>query len=111
MTTNATDSYVKICMNTWLVCEASVHHEKQKLFPRERLLLSCQTCASSCLSVVSLFMNNPLAGQRQVFDCFLRCRECYHECRQHPDEDIRHCGNVCAHCAELLKELFFIFPN
>ena len=111
MLLNRTDNYIRICMNAWLLCEACIHSEKEKLFPKEQLLKACQDCSESCLSVVAVFINNPLLVQQQVFDCFLYCRECYHECMSWPEEDIAYCGSVCDKCAEMMKELLLFHPN
>ena len=106
-----TDNYIKACMNTWLLCEACIHSELKNLLPKEKLIKSCRNCAQSCLSVVALFINDPVTVQKNVFDCFLYCRECYNECMQHPEEDIEHCGSICDHCADTIKELMFFHLN
>lgn len=106
-----TENYIKVCMNTWLLCEACIHSEYEKLLPAERLIQTCQDCSRSCLTIVSLFINNPLTLQKDVFDCFLYCRECYNECMLHREEDIERCGEACNNCAETLKELMFFQLN
>jgi len=105
------DSYIKICMNTWLLCEACIHAENEKLFPKERLLQACQACSSSCLSIVSGFISDQPAIQQHVFRCFLDCRECYNECLQFSEKDIQFCGETSAACAEMMKELLFFHLN
>lgn len=106
-----TDSYIKVCMNTWLLCEACIHAENEKLFPKHSLLQACTACSESCLSLVSVFISDPLMVQQHVFECFLFCRECYNECMLCPETDIEYCGTVCDNCAEMLKELMFFHPN
>ncbi len=111
MILNRTDSYIKICMNTWLLCEACIHSEGQKLFPKENLLEACQSCSGSCLSLAAVFISDPLRAEEKVFDCFLSCRECYNECLLSTEEDIRYCGSICDKCAEMMKELLLFNPN
>jgi len=106
-----TDNYIKICMNAWLLCEACIHSEKEKIAPQEKLLQVCRDCAQSCLSVASTIINDPMAVQKQVFDCFLYCRECYTECILHKEQDIEYCGEVCGRCAETIKELLMFQLN
>jgi hypothetical protein len=98
-------------MNTWLLCEACIHTEKEKLFPEETLVQACKDCAESCLSVVTMFISNPVTVQKHVFDCFLYCRECFNECMQYPEDDIEYCGEVCGRCAEMMKELVLFNLN
>jgi hypothetical protein len=98
-------------MNTWLLCEACIHSESQKLFPKEKLLEAWQSCSGSCLSLVAIFISNSLQAEKQVFDCFLSCRECYNECLLSQEEDILYCGNVCDKCAEMIKELLLFNLN
>ena len=105
------DNYIRICMNTWLLCEACMHAEHEKLFPKEALIKACSACAASCLSIVSGFISEPAAIQHHVFKCFLDCRDCYNECLQYADQDIETCGAVCDECAEMMKELIFFHLN
>ncbi len=102
-----TDSYIKICMNTWLLCEACIHAESDKLFPKEKLLQTCSHCSDACLAIVAVIIRDPLIVQQYAFDCFLYCRECRNECRQYKEAAIEHCGSVCNQCAETMKELLF----
>lgn len=111
MLLNRTDSYIKICMNTWLLCEACIHAEMKKLSPKEKLLQACGACSDSCLSLVTVFISNPVLAQQQVFDCFLYCRECYHECILSPEDDVVYCGEVSDKCAEMMKELMLFQLN
>ena len=106
-----TDNYIRVCMNAWLLCEARIHTESGKLFPKEKLLKACQACSESCFSIVSILVSNSRTLQRPVFDCFLSCRECYNECILYDDADIEHCGAVCNRCAETLKELLLFDLN
>ncbi len=111
MTATQTHNYIKICMNTWLLCEACIHSEEKKMFPEEKLVRACRDCSESCLSVVSLIISNPEEVQKKVFECFLYCRECYHECVSSNDSDIQYCGEVCDHCADKMKELMQFHYN
>ncbi|MBC7873921.1 MAG: hypothetical protein H7Y01_07995 [Ferruginibacter sp.] len=105
------DNYIKVCMNTWLLCEACIHTEKERLYPKQKLLQACHQCSEACLSLVTIFISNPLTVQQHVFDCFLYCRECYNECMLYKDDDIEYCGMICDKCAESMKELLFFSLN
>ena len=111
MTLRQTDNYIRVCMNAWLLCEACIHTENEQLFPNEKLVQACHDCADSCLSIVCLFINNRVTDQKNIFDCFLYCRECYNECMLHKEEDIEYCGAVCDKCAESMKELMLFHLN
>ncbi len=111
MIVQQSDNYIRVCMKAWLLCEACIYTEKDKSSPKEKLLMACHACAESCFSIVSILVSNSRALQQPVFDCFLRCRECYYECAKHIDDDIEYCGNVCDRCAEALKELMFFYLN
>jgi hypothetical protein len=106
-----TDSYIKICMNTWLLCEACIHSEQEKLNRSDKLLQVCRDCAQSCLAIASQIINDPAAVQKNVFNCFLYCRECYNECMLHQEDDIEYCGQICGTCAEKIKELLYFHLN
>jgi hypothetical protein len=105
------DKYIKNCMSTWLLCEACIHNEQKKLFPKEKLLVACRDCASSCLSIVSQIITNPLPPEETVFDCFLYCRECYNECKDIHEAGAQSCGENCEKCAEAMKELLVFHLN
>ena len=106
-----TDNYIRVCMNAWLLCEASIYTEERKLFPRESLLNICQACSESCFSIVSIFASNSQVQQQPVLDCFLYCRECFNECMMHEDKEIQYCCVVCDRCAEAVKELLLFHVN
>jgi len=105
------DSYIKVCMNTWLLCEACIHTEQGKLFPKENLLKAFRNCAQSCLSVASQFIVNPLCIEQKVSECMHHCMECHNECMQYDEEEIEYCGEVCENCAQKIKTLIAIQLN
>ena len=111
MLLHQTDNYIRVCMNAWLLCEACIHTEQEKLSPKEKLLDACHRCSEACLSIVSVFISNPVTVRQHVFDCFLHCRECYNECMQYREDDIEYCGAVCDKCAETMKELMYFGLN
>ncbi len=111
MTLRQTDNYMRVCMKSWLLCEACVHSEKVRLWPDEKLIKICNDCAQSCIAFVAHFIKDPETAQKKVFDCYLFCRECYEECILHPEADIIYCGEVCDRCAETIKELMFLKLN
>ncbi|MEO7983097.1 MAG: hypothetical protein ABI688_03340 [Bacteroidota bacterium] len=111
MTLRQTDNYIKACMNTWLLCEACIHAEKDAGLPNKRLIKIWSACGQSCISIVARFISDPLTIEKHVFDCFLYCRECYQECLLHPEEAIEYCGEVSKRCAEILKELMLVQLN
>ncbi len=111
MITQQLDSYIKECMNTWLLCEAGIHTEKGKPFPKERLLQAYRNCAQSCLSVASQFISNPLYMNREVSACVHYCRECYKECMLYDEEEIEYCGEVCVNCARKIETLMAVQLN
>ena len=105
------DSYVKACMNTWLLCEVGIHTEEKKLFPKEKLLRAYRNCAQACLSVASQFISNPLYMDKKVSSCVHYCRECYNECMLHDEEEIEYCGEACSNCAEKIQGLLALQLN
>ena len=105
------ESYIKTCMSTWLLCEACIHSEMKKLFPQEKLLTACRDCAASCLGIVSMIISHPIPPEDHAFDCFLYCRECYNECMESPEEAIQFCGKACDDCADAMKELMLFHLN
>ncbi len=106
-----TDTYIKTCMSTWLLCEACIHNEEKKPNPENKLVIACRDCAASCLSIVSMIIANPLPPENKIFDCFLYCRECYNECKDVREENVQNCGKVCDQCAEAMKELLIFHLN
>lgn len=111
MTLRQTDNYMRVCMKSWLLCEACVHSEKETLLPDEKFIKIFSDCAQSCLTIVSHFINETETTQKVVFDCFLYCRKCYQECMLHSEADIIYCGEVCNYCADTIKELMFFNLN
>lgn len=106
MTQQATDQYIKVCMKTWLLCEASVHAESEKPFPRTRLVKECADCAKACFALVSGLVSDSGYTEDLVLRCFLQCRQCTIECGNYPnEEDIQYCGLVSALCAETMHEM------
>ncbi|MEP6648070.1 MAG: hypothetical protein ABJC12_13355 [Saprospiraceae bacterium] len=108
MILDLTDGYVKICMNTWLLCEVCIHAEEGKKIPKKKLLMACKQCSDSCMSVISMFISNSSSVHQKAFDCFLFCRQCHKECT---DEDTEYCASVCDKCAEMMKELMLLNLN
>jgi len=107
-----TDIYIKACMKTWLICESCVHMETTSDEPRVDLLRECRETAQSCFSLVSkLISNNQNVGDH-VLSCLIHCRQCIAECEKYAHvEDIEYCGNVCAVCADALKDLAVFYLN
>jgi len=101
-----TDQYIKVCMKTWLLCEASVHAESASNSPRYNLVEVCSECAKACFAVVSKLVSNASDLGDLVLNCLLHCRECSNECEKYPgEEDIQFCGIVSSICADTLKEI------
>ena len=98
-----TDQYIKVCMKTWLLCEASAHAETTSPSPRYNLLKECSECAKACFAVVSSDAGD--LGDL-VLNCLLHCRQCSNECAKYPgEEDLQFCGIVSSICADTLKEI------
>ena len=53
-----TDSYIKMCMKTWLLCESCIHIEETSYYPRKKLISNWRICAHSCFEVVCKIINN-----------------------------------------------------
>src|SRR3982751_6239490 len=53
-----TDTYIKVCMKTWLLCESCAHSESTSDTPRYDLVLECTTTAKTCFAVVSKPVSN-----------------------------------------------------
>lgn len=101
-----TDSYIKICMKSWLLCESCVHAEINSFSPRQNLIKACADCARACFAVVARLVSNADEMEELPFNCLLHCRQCYEECEKYSDEaDLCICAEVCAICAESVKEL------
>lgn len=101
-----TDHYIKICMKTWLLCEASVHAELTASSPRQTLVKECSECAKVCFALVTSLASNQADRGGLVFNCLLHCRQCSAECDKYPQEaDIQFCGIVSNICADSLKDM------
>ncbi len=109
----ATDQCIKVCMKTWLLCEASVHAEVSGISPRQTLIKECSDCARACFAVVLRLVNNaPEDLSDLVLNCLLHCRQCSNECAKYDDdEDIQFCGMISSICADTLKEITVINLN
>ena len=100
------DQYIKVCMKTWLLCEASVHAESTSSSPRYNLLKECSDCARACFEVVSRLVSHTGDLGTLVLNCLIHCRQCSIECAKYPgEEDVRFCGIVSNICADTLKEI------
>lgn len=107
-----TDVYIKICMKAWLLCESCIHTEVKNVCPRTELVKDCGDCAKACFAVVSKLVSQPDDLGDLVFDCILHCRQCAATCQEHAlDPDIELCGDVCAACGDILKDLPFFCLN
>jgi hypothetical protein len=107
-----TDQYIKVCMKTWLLCEASVHAETTSTSPRYNLVKECRECAKACFAVVSRLVSNAGDPGNLVLNCLLHCRQCSNECAKYPaEEDIHFCGIVSSICADTMKEINFLQLN
>ena len=112
MTSQATDQYIKICMKTWLLCEASVHAENTSSTPRHNLVKECSDCARACFAVVSKLVSNAADMGDLVLKCLLHCRQCSRECACYPmEDDIQYCGIVSSICADALKDIAILELN
>ena len=101
-----TDHYIKICMKTWLLCEASVHAELASISPRQTLVKECGECAKVCFALVTRLASNRTDMGGLVLNCLLHCRQCSMECEKYPkEEDIQFCGIVSNICADNLKDM------
>ena len=107
----ATDRYIRVCMKTWLLCEASVHAETSRISPRYSLVKECNECAKACFSVVSRLVSDAGNLGQLVLNCLLHCRQCSSECAKYPEEDIQFCGLVSSICADTLKEITVLQLN
>lgn len=113
MQLQTTDQYIKVCMKTWLICEASVQAEVTGLSPRQNLIKECRDCAKACFAIVSSLVNNAAYDLDDlVLNCLLHCRQCSNECAKYDDdEDIQFCGMISGICADTLKEITVINLN
>lgn len=101
-----TDSYIKICMKAWLMCESCVHTEHNSPTPREELIEICSETAKACFAIVSRLVSNADDMGDLPLNCLLHCRECSEECDKYPEEqDVQACAEICYVCADAVKEL------
>jgi hypothetical protein len=101
-----TDTYIKVCMKTWLLCESCIHAESTSPSPRYDLVSECRECAQACFAVVSRLVSQPEDMDDLVFKCLLHCRQCASECGKYKyEDDIEFCGEICCVCADTMKEL------
>ncbi len=106
------DEYIKVCMKTWLLCEASVHAEATRISPRYELVKECSECAKACFAVVTRLVSNAGDLGNLVLDCLLHCRQCSNECAKYPgEEDLQFCAVVSSICADTLKEIAVLQLN
>ncbi len=107
-----TDHYIKACMKTWILCEASVHAESISGTPRYDLVRECSECAMACFAVVTKLVNNEIDLSNLVIDCLLHCRQCSDECAKYPgEEDLQFCSVVSSICADTLRDIAVINLN
>lgn len=106
-----TDEYIKVCMKTWLLCEASVHAEATSISPRYELVRECSECAKACFAVVTKLVSNSGDFGNLVLDCLLHCRQCSNECAKYPEEDLQFCAVISSICADTLKEIAVLQLN
>jgi hypothetical protein len=101
-----TDSYIKICMKTWLLCESCIHAESTSTTPRYDLIKECSDCAKACFAVVSRLVSQNEDVSDLILNCVLHCRQCAQECDKYKYEnDIEFCGDTCGICADEVKNL------
>lgn len=109
-----TDTYIKVCMKAWLLCESCVHAEETNASPRYNLIRECGACARACFAVVSKLVGQADQSElsQTVFDCLLHCRQCASECCHYLDEeDVASCEEVCRTCGNIIRELAIFSLN
>lgn len=109
-----TDPYVKICMKTWLLCEASVYAEVTSPSPRTALIKECSECAIACFELVAGLVSDLKTGEIEnlALKGLVHCRQCANECAKYSaDKDVRYCGEICSLCGDILKHFTVIFLN
>ena len=101
-----TDEYIRVCVTTWLHCEANAQTELASEIPREKLIQECRACAMACVAVMVRLMSHADNMGELVINCLIHCRQCCRECEKYRQEwDIRYCGMVSRHCADTLRDL------
>ncbi len=107
-----TDQYIKVCMKTWLLCEASIHAESTRRSPRADLVKECSDCAKACFAVVSRLVSEAGDLGNLVLNCLLHCRQCSNACAKYKnEEDIQFCGIMSSICADTLREITVLDLN
>jgi len=108
------DPYVKICMKTWLLCEASVYAEVTSPSPRLSVIKECSECAIACFEIVVRLVSNPdedIIGNLALSG-LLHCRQCANECTKYSaDEDLKYCGEICSLCCDVLQDITIFSLN
>jgi len=101
-----TDSYIKVCMKSWLLCESCIHLELSHSAPRQELIEILQDCAKSCFAVVTRLVSNPADLGQLPLNCILDCMQCVRECNFYSgDPDIADCADACLICAYRMRDL------
>jgi len=104
------DSYMKLCLQTWIFCESCIYSEISTSTPRRELVKECHDCALACFALVAKLANNQLEIGEQAFRCIIHCRQCQETCAKYAEtEDIRCCGEICKRCAEQIKGIALEF--
>jgi hypothetical protein len=99
-------------MKTWLICESCAHVETTSENPREELMKECRDTAQSCFALVCKLISKSDDIGENVLNSLIHCRQCVAECEKYDDvEDIEYCSNVCAICADTLKDLAVFYLN
>ena len=112
MVQQQTDNYIKLCMKSWLLCESCIHAEVNSPSPRYALINQWTACAKSCFAVVSRLVSDPDNLEDLPFKCMLHCRLCVDESDKYPEEeDIQMCSEICAICADTVKDLVVFVAN
>jgi hypothetical protein len=106
MIVQQSDTYIKACMQAWLFCESCIHNEVSKDDPCATLIQECHQCAQSCFAVVCQLISNVEAVYDVAFNCIIHCRQCQEACEKYGYiDDIKYCGEVCAYCADKMKDI------
>ena len=106
MIQHQTDTYIKICMKNWLLCESCVHEEINSSSPRYNIISECTACAQACFAVVARLVSKANDLDDLVLNCILHCRQCFRECMKYAEEpDMEACAEICNSCAETIKNL------
>jgi hypothetical protein len=109
MIVQQTDRYIKACMQAWLFCESCIHSEMTTPSPRQNLIKQCHDCAQACFAVVCRLVSNQTDVHQLAINCILQCRQCQQECEKYETDDIMYCAEVCANCADKMKDIAIPF--